>query len=141
MQKILILSRKKAVRLSYQDMSIDRIIISISDLDKTHPRFNENNFSIKGILYLYFDDVLNGEPGAMTSNDAEKILNFIKHYYDACEQIVVQCEAGISRSAGVAAGICELLNIDNSYIFASEEYVPNKHCYQKIKDKMEELKK
>ena len=49
---IKILSRVKAVKLSYTDFEGDKIIISISDPFNEPAHFNKNNNSIKEILYL-----------------------------------------------------------------------------------------
>ena len=52
-----------------------------------------------------------------------------------CENIetaVIQCNAGISRSAGVAAAIALIINGDDSVIFNDKRYLPNRLVYRTI---------
>ena len=54
---IKILSRTKAVKLSYTDFANDKVIISIKDPWAEKAHFNSGNSSIKEILYLSFYDI------------------------------------------------------------------------------------
>ena len=60
---------------------------------------------------------------------AEDILK-IASMSDDIETIIVNCEAGISRSAGVAAALANIINEDDSRYF--KEYLPNMLVYRKI---------
>jgi predicted protein tyrosine phosphatase len=62
--------------------------------------------------------------------DAKKIALFLKNNIQSVEEIYVNCEAGISRSAGVAKAICEWLGqpFDNSEF----KYIPNERVYQLV---------
>lgn len=134
---IIVLSRMKAERLSYTDYSSDKVIISIRTPGDKKAEFDKNNKTIKDILYLEFYDISYNsqeifkgyEP--MTDEDAVKIKDFVLKWTDKVDTIWVHCDAGISRSAGVAAGILEALGKDNSYIFDSKMYFPNLLCYRK----------
>ena len=44
MQKVIVLNREQAIRLTETDFSIDRVIISISSLWDNPPEFNKNNY-------------------------------------------------------------------------------------------------
>lgn len=136
--EFVILNKSKAERLSYTDYSSDKVIISISTPGDEKAKFDSNNKTIKDILYLDFYDISYNsqeifkgyEP--MTDEDAVKIRDFVLKWKDKVDTIWVHCDAGISRSAGVAAGILEALGKDNSYIFDSKMYFPNLLCYSKI---------
>jgi len=65
----------------------------------------------KGVLFLQFlDSVVDGEN--ISRGDAQELLRFVlKHKENShLGLIVCQCVGGISRSAGVAAALYEILN-------------------------------
>ena len=62
-------------------------------------------------------------------DDAKKIVEFLKKYPNT--DIIVHCDAGISRSSGVAAAIMKWATGDDSPIFKSYRYCPNTWCYRK----------
>ena len=61
---------------------------------------------------------------------ARKILNFVREYENKVGLIVCQCEAGIRRSAGIAAGLAKILNGNDNYFF--KHYIPNSLVYSQI---------
>lgn len=134
---VIITNKSKAERLSYTDYSYDKVIISIRTPGDEKAEFYSNNKTIKDILYLEFYDISYNsqeifkgyEP--MTDKDAVKIRDFVLKWKDKVDTLWVHCDVGISRSAGVAAGIIEALGEDNSYIFDSKMYFPNLLCYRK----------
>lgn len=134
---VIVLSRMKAERLTYTDYSSDKVIISISTPGDEKAEFDSNNITIKDILYLEFYDISYNSQEvfkgyeSMSDEDAVKIRDFVLKWKGKVDTIWVHCDAGISRSAGVAAGILEVLGEDNSYIFDSKMYFPNLLCYRK----------
>jgi len=62
--------------------------------------------------------------------DARHILAFVEKYANDINLIAVNCEAGISRSAGVAGALSKILNNDDSYYF--KHYLPNSLVYRLI---------
>ena len=62
---------------------------------------------------------------------AKKIVKFVKKYLNDVELIVCQCEAGISRSAGIAAGLAKCIDGDDDYFF--KRYLPNSLVYSMIR--------
>ena len=133
---IKILSRTKAVKLSYKDFAKDKVIISISDPFNEKAHFNQGNSSIKEILYLSFYDIseetkdIFGGYSSMDPEDAKKIAHFVNKWKDNIGTIWVNCEVGVSRSAGVAMAIMEYLNMDLTPILESTTYYPNMLCYE-----------
>ena len=137
---IIALSREKAIRLSYSDFNDDKIIISIRDPNKVKPEFNINNSSIKDILYLSFYDIseetksIFGGYESMSPIDAILIRDFVLKWQNEIDTIWVQCEMGMSRSAGIAAAIMEHFDIDSKEILESNQYYPNRLCYDLTKN-------
>ena len=98
------LSREDAE--SYEP-SLKEICISISD-----PEAQPANISpdFAAILRLHFDDVTErGEPSDILfeANHARVINEFLDNW-PTVERIVVHCNMGVSRSPGVALGLCDL---------------------------------
>jgi protein-tyrosine phosphatase len=124
-------SRQKAKRASYK-IKEPTLIISITD-----PLLNINTFApnsnIVSICRVQFDDVNeeNARPGEvlMTSQDAAKIKEHLMTYKDKVESIIVHCEVGVSRSAGIMAAIQKYMIGDDSAIFDNDKFSPNMHCY------------
>lgn len=130
----LILNRKKAKKYSFQKHNKTSIIISINDVNKYPIKFY-NNFSFNKILsisYYTFDDVEINENNCITDVDANNIVNFVKKWYDKCEIIIINCEVGQSRSAGICAAIMNYFEGNDQSIFNNPNYTPNMTCYKKI---------
>lgn len=130
--KIFVMSRANAKRASYS-WSIPVLIISITDTDKHLNSFSKNNPNIKAVCKVQFDDVdyetkLPHEM-LMSEADAFKIKQYVDTYKDEVESIIVHCEAGISRSSGIAAAIGKVLNGSDDFIFDNRRFCPNMHCY------------
>ena len=140
---IKILSRTKAVKLSYTDFANDKVIISIKDPWAENAHFNRNNSSIKEILYLSFYDIseetkdIFGGYESMTPKDALLIAAIVNKWKGMVDTIWVHCEVGVSRSAGIAMAIMEYLNTDLTLIFENSTYRPNMLCYELTKNAFE----
>ena len=84
----------------------DNRIISINSVSHPaeEPPFSEEFLDADNLLILYFDDVEEGFPNAMTPEQAKQIVDFIR--IEDNRPIIVHCTAGISRSGAVG----EVLN-------------------------------
>lgn len=125
-----VLSRSKAKALSYSCLEGALVIISITDIDSSSVIFAKNE-QIKAILRLSFNDVDRGSFGAMNENDAESIVYFCNKWILKAD-LLVHCEAGISRSAGVCAAIMKWYEKSDMQIFGNAYYRPNMHCYREV---------
>ena len=135
MLDIQILSRKEARRFSYEPHNFKTAIISITDTNKSDVIFEKNDFNrIRAILKLKFDDVERDSKDlhCITKDDAEKIVNFINKNKNKVDKIIVHCEAGVSRSAGVGAAIMKALNGDDWDVFKNPLKCPNMKCYRTV---------
>ena len=104
----------------------------------TRPFITEEN-KVTAILPLMFCDA--DHPGKdvygyetlendlMSDEDARKVARFAEAHKD--KRIIVHCDAGISRSAGVAAAIMKYYTNDDMNYFYSGQYCPNRWCYRK----------
>jgi predicted protein tyrosine phosphatase len=102
--EFVVLSRENAER--YQPRQ-DEICISIADPDAEPARISSD---FVAVLRLHFTDVLEqGEPTDVlfSSDHAKEIIEFIDSWPDA-KRVVVHCNAGVSRSPGVALGLCDI---------------------------------
>lgn len=139
---ITIMNRGDAVRYCNKEHSEKVIIISISDpymIYTSKPHRGKNN-GVLDVLRLSFADAdrvsepdvygrVVSESDMMSNDDAKKIVEFLKKYPNT--DIIVHCDAGISRSSGVAAAIMKWATGDDSPIFKSYRYCPNTWCYRK----------
>lgn len=83
------------------------ICISISDADAPLARISSR---FAAVLRLNFDDVIESEEPSVvlfTEEHASQIREFLDKWPNA-ERVVVHCNAGVSRSPGVALGLCDL---------------------------------
>ncbi|MFL5611782.1 MAG: hypothetical protein ACJ78G_13855 [Gemmatimonadaceae bacterium] len=102
--ELVVLSRERAE--SYEPRG-NEICISISDPTAPPARVSPQFASV---LRLYFDDVIErGEPSDVlfATEHARAIKGFLEQWPDV-DRIVVHCNMGVSRSPGVALGLCDL---------------------------------
>ena len=107
------------------------IIISITDVNADDNVF-QPNAQIIDILRLKFDDVEINEHNHITKDDGRRIIDFVNQHINDVEQIVVHCEGGVSRSAGVCAALMKIINGNDWEIFKSGYYCPNMTCYRTV---------
>ncbi|MBX7221013.1 MAG: hypothetical protein K1Y36_13780 [Blastocatellia bacterium] len=108
------------------------VVISITDPDKPDAEIIPSDF-LNGVLRLKFDDAEGTEIGhpahiLMSMQDAHLVLAFVESHLAAVQLIVCQCEAGVSRSAGVAAALANILHGEDQFFF--DHYWPNRLVYR-----------
>lgn len=69
------------------------------------------------------------EGQCFSRSQARQILAMVAAYPEA-EAFVVHCDAGLSRSPGVAAALSKILTGDDNYFF--KRYTPNSRVYRTI---------
>ena len=104
-------------------------IISINNMGDEEVHFH-NSDNLVGVLSLRFDDVTGSEDFKMEESDGEKIRIFLSAVLPEIDRLIVHCEYGVSRSAGIAAAILKAVTGSDLEIFNNPKYVPNMHCYR-----------
>ena len=72
--------------------------------------------------------------------EAETLAQFIKEVVAQNMSIICQCEYGQSRSAACAAAILEAFEGNGISIFSDYRYYPNKLIYNKLFEKLKDMK-
>jgi len=107
------------------------LIISIKDPNTEDAQIAQRDNCV-GILYLAFHDLDRAykDYKLFSKKDAKEILDFVTNPLIKVDVIICQCEAGISRSAGVAGALSKIFNKDDTEIF--KNYLPNMLVYRTI---------
>jgi len=110
------------------------IVISIHDTYSPPARIKRHR-DLRASLELAFDDFvptrsleLKGALTPMTVEQADEIWKFVDQHRDDVAAIVVQCEAGQSRSPAVAAALCKGMGGSDRQFW--RRYDPNRHVYR-----------
>ena len=102
--ELVVLSREEA---ELYEPRGKEICISISDPDASPARVSSR---FAAVLRLNFNDVVErGEPSDIlfAEDHAREIRKFLDAWPKA-ERVMVHCNAGVSRSPGVALGLCDI---------------------------------
>ena len=128
-----IMSREKLwIYSSFQnDLKSAVISISYCNEDQLNLQKGPDN-GIEAICRVSFDDVEIGMTNCITDDDAEKMSSFVNGIIDKKDKLIVQCGAGVSRSAGVAAAIMKHYANNDMLVWGNPRYRPNKTCYRKV---------
>jgi predicted protein tyrosine phosphatase len=116
---------------------LPHIVISVRDPESKVPILpnNPNRFAI---LDLDFNDIDGKQiPGFKTfsEEDAASILKVVGLTFPYINLILVNCEAGISRSAGIGAALSKLCGLSDEEFFNPRgPYRPNRWVYRTILD-------
>lgn len=128
-----VMSRQLAVEYSKRDYQETCAMVSIRT-PGVEMEYPEVRNSVKYLLPLSFADVADPDSAAhgITEEDAQKIAQFVREHWGKVDSFIVHCDAGVSRSAGVAAGILKVMTGRDDRIFDSLRYRPNMLCYRKV---------
>lgn len=130
-EKILVMSRRDAERETHKKNNPNTAIISITDIYNPKSRLLNVDW-LRDVLRLKFDDEEEGL-NSIQQWHTEAIRQFVEHINNQDVPIlIVHCEAGISRSAGVAAAIGKFLFNDDSFVFNDGKFCPNMKCYREV---------
>jgi predicted protein tyrosine phosphatase len=134
--RFLVLSRLQAMKL---DLVEPHAVISICEPGAEKAMIPEGG-SCRGILRLSFHDVDRPERAGAILFDAAhawEILRFVESVRKDIRTLVVHCEAGVSRSAGVAAALSRALFGEDRFFF--DHYMPNRLVYSTLLGAFEAL--
>lgn len=131
--EIKIMSQEEAQNWSYDQWMGVALLISIIGTHTQLPTFYKNPRIIERIS-LTFDDIETVEDNhtLLSEEQCLQIRDFILEHVEEVETMVIHCLAGVSRGAAIAFAVCHLLNLDDSWIWTSNRYYPNKYCVYKL---------
>lgn len=105
----------------------------ISITSSIHPYID--TYYVRSVLKLTFDDVESDDEfddcHGIAKEDADAIVDFFVNTPDDAI-IIVQCDGGISRSAGVAAALLHIDHGGEDFIFMNPLMCPNKLCFTTV---------
>ena len=140
--EVVVMSRLEAYQYCKNSHDKPSAIISISTPYSIYDYcvFKSEENHVIDILELSFVDA--DEPNSLDVNDiiaaekdlmcyryAERIVEYSKKHKD--KLLIIHCDAGISRSSGIAAAILRHYTGDDAEIFDNYSYDPNMWCYFK----------
>lgn len=108
------------------------VLISISDTGSQPPICNEQYIAQSAYSFDDADVQANPSVRLISTADAMNILNFVDGYMlNDLDYVVVNCEAGMSRSAGCAAALSKIHNGDDNCIIKIKPMY-NRKVYSEI---------
>jgi len=123
-----VMSQEGAERASHE--FTDRTaIISVRNIGDKPVGFCESSYLV-GVRTLFFADTSEAGPASFSDSQAMEIRDFLISVLPKIDRLIVHCELGVSRSAGIAAAILKTLTGDDSAVFGDPWYVPNMRCYR-----------
>jgi predicted protein tyrosine phosphatase len=132
MQKFFVLSRQTAESTIFESL---HATISVFDPWSEQTALPKNMYRV-GSLFLSFYDLDQQLPGMnyqlFTKEMAREIISFWQENTNRVDYFAINCEAGISRSAAIAAALCKIDTGDDEYFF--KHYCPNRLVYKIILD-------
>lgn len=141
--KIKVASRAEIISKASSGFEDATMIISISCTRDKEPNalkraMVDEKSNVVHVEFFHFDDIdkeyhsigLN----SISEEDAKRIVKTVKEWAGKADTIYVHCDAGVSRSAGVAAAISKALTGDDEYFYTCRLYAPNPLCYKKVLD-------
>jgi predicted protein tyrosine phosphatase len=104
-------------------------VISIMCPFDNFPELKKGYVDLLRLKFLDIDqDELCGYKG-FDVTDANNILDFVEKNKSIVDTIAIHCNAGISRSSGVAAALSKIYNGDDTWVFKNRKYCPNLRVY------------
>lgn len=130
--KLLIFSRQEVQRAIFKPYDY---VVSIFDPSREQPKITGTNHKAFMAFHdveepLWVDGLIKYYP--MMSSDANTVAILLKHFLISQKQnnyegfFAINCEAGISRSAGIALGIANYFITNTDLIYQKRQ--PNQHC-------------
>lgn len=132
----LVLGRAEAMRIAPE---VPYVVISITTPGASAARLADCPHRVS-VLRLQFHDcdapqpehpLISSEPVSLISDEqARSIVHFVEEHRSTVKLIICQCDAGMSRSAAVAAALSRWLQQDDEAFF--RYYLPNTLVYHSV---------
>ena len=129
----LTLSKQQIKSTQYNQIKEKHIVISISGSGDEETIIPPNPHRLSQ-LFLKFDDIEDIMDNYIffDRSMAQEILDFVEKYCNQISLVIVQCQAGLSRSVAVASALSKIINFSDDYIFTRG--IPNMFVYTTILD-------
>ena len=135
--KFIILNEDRA---QVYKLDLPHVNISVSSPSTSSIQLSPSSFR-RDVLFLQFHDIdgpiKNLDAIAFSKKQAQQIIYFFRHWRHTVDTFVINCEAGISRSAAIGAALCRLSGEDDSSFF--KQYLPNSYVYRTILEESEKM--
>ncbi len=115
-----------AICLAYPNGRIHRVTPGDGLVAVHHTRFSDCDGEGR---WTFPENKAGNTPIPMLRGQALDILDFARAHGDV-DDVYVACMGGVSRSRGVAAGLCAVLGWDDAAVYAEGQ--PNAHCKSMI---------
>ena len=133
--KFVILSKDKA--RNFRSEQRYAVIGVVGDFD-THPTLRDGYVDRLQLDFFDVDIEHDIYPG-ITDEDAKEIIAFVEKIKNRVDMFVIHCNAGISRSSGIAAALSMIYDGTDQWVFSDPRYVPNMLVYRKILSAAEKI--
>lgn len=110
---------QRAAALPLDEFRVDTLFLEFHDVDKPF-EFSRPGEPEKRTIY------------PITEEQAARVWAFVEKYRGAVSTLVCQCEAGVSRSAGIAAAVAKALHGDDAPAPYFRDYVPKESVYRAV---------
>lgn len=127
-----VMNRNHCEKYCTRDHSETSVIISIkSPWDCDAIVYSSEMNGVKDILRLAFNDLEYEKSSeyCIQKSDGEQIAEFVNKWFNKVDILIIHCDGGISRSAGVMQGILKAKLNDDSLITNNHNKKPNKTCF------------
>lgn len=140
---VTVMSRYDAIEYCKRPHDTPVIMISVSDpyiQYRDGGPFCTDQNNILAIQDIYFTDAdkpgkdvygRNVSEGDLINDSHAFVIKRLLNTFPNTD-VIVHCDAGISRSSGIAAAILKAYTGDDSQIFNSPRYRPNMRCYRVV---------
>ena len=114
----LTLSKQQIKSTQYNQIKEKHIVISISGSGDEETIIPPNPHRLSQ-LFLKFDDIEDIMDNYIffDRSMAQEILDFVEKYCNQISLVIVQCQAGLSRSVAVASALSKIINFSDPYNF------------------------
>lgn len=117
----------------YGSIKYKHVLISISSSDRDEIVVPPNAHRLS-TLFLKFDDIedIDNRYVYFDRGMAKEVIDFVENYCAQVDLIVVQCEAGLSRSVAIGSALSKILNYTDDDVFTKG--IPNMFVYTTLLD-------
>ncbi len=119
---------KKELKDNYLKLSKEAALIVVSNPDNDN--FKKLNFFSKELYVAFYDSEEDSFYPSVSESIIKTLKNFVFENLD--KKFIICCEAGISRSAGIAKAVEVLSGIEIGGIDSFKRYRPNKFLFKRL---------